>query len=88
MPGVRSSAAQRPCAFAVARRAQRDKRRIDFRCRQPHNGDMPGPQLRSDIVDVYVFRRVAAPRGAAEFLQLRRVSGIRMGGSWQPVMPT
>ena len=47
---------------------------------------MPGPQMRTDIVDVYVFRRPSLDAGAAaEFLQLRRISGA-MAGSWQPVM--
>ena len=44
-----------------------------------------GPVMRSDIIDVYVFRR---PRGRAdviEFLQLLR-TGEPMGGTWQPVM--
>lgn len=44
---------------------------------------MPGPKVRTDIVEVYVFRRAA--RGVAEFLQLRRSKGA-MAGSWQPVM--
>lgn len=44
---------------------------------------MPGPKVRTDIVEVYVFRRAA--RGVAEFLQLRRSNGA-MAGSWQPVM--
>ncbi|MCE9589471.1 MAG: NUDIX domain-containing protein [Planctomycetes bacterium] len=44
---------------------------------------MPGPKVRTDIVEVYVFRRVA--QGAVEFLQLRRSKGA-MVGSWQPVM--
>lgn len=44
--------------------------------------------LRSDIVDVYVFRRGAiAPdlSDGFEFLQLRRV-GNTLPGTWQPVM--
>lgn len=44
---------------------------------------MPGPKVRTDIVEVYVFRR--APRGVVEFLQLHRASG-QMTGTWQPVM--
>jgi 8-oxo-dGTP pyrophosphatase MutT (NUDIX family) len=60
---------------------------------------MPGPVLRTDIVDVYVFRRppdfspgvppdVDADAGAAadvEFLQLHRVAAPAKG-TWQPVM--
>lgn len=55
---------------------------------------MPGPVIRTDIVDVYVFRLVGQAAGASgtrqgargvEFLQLRRSTG-RMTGSWQPVM--
>ncbi|MDX2132031.1 MAG: NUDIX domain-containing protein [Planctomycetota bacterium] len=43
----------------------------------------PGPRLRTDLVDVYVFRR---PDGRApEFLQLRRARPP-MHGTWQPVM--
>jgi 8-oxo-dGTP pyrophosphatase MutT (NUDIX family) len=43
---------------------------------------MPGPAIRTDIVDVLVFRRVAAD---VEFLQLRRVAPP-LAGTWQPVM--
>ncbi|MBX3410489.1 MAG: NUDIX domain-containing protein [Phycisphaeraceae bacterium] len=39
------------------------------------------PTLRTDIVDVYVFRRGPG----LEFLQLRRTDGA-YAGSWQPVM--
>lgn len=49
---------------------------------------MPGPAIRTDVVDVYVFRRRAqGPGGAAdvEFLQLRRVNPPAPG-TWQPVM--
>ena len=48
---------------------------------------MPGPQLRTDIVDVYVLRQNSTDRcpAAAEFLQLRRTGGA-MSGTWQPVM--
>jgi len=44
---------------------------------------MPGPPLRTDIVEVFVFRR-PAPR-ALEFLQMRRLREP-MAGTWQPVM--
>lgn len=57
---------------------------------------MPGPALRTDIVEVYVFRRTPGPgsapapgsaaRGNVEFLQLRRAAGAVLAGSWQPVM--
>jgi 8-oxo-dGTP pyrophosphatase MutT (NUDIX family) len=47
---------------------------------------MPGPPIRSDIVDVYVFRRNGdAPSAAIEFLQMRRAEGA-LTGSWHPVM--
>lgn len=49
---------------------------------------MPGPAIRTDIVDVYVFRRRAQePVGTSgvEFLQLRRVEEPA-AGTWQPVM--
>lgn len=42
---------------------------------------MPGPRIRSDIGDLYIFRRTPA----IEFLQLRRVGGS-LHGSWHPVM--
>jgi 8-oxo-dGTP pyrophosphatase MutT (NUDIX family) len=42
-----------------------------------------GPRLRSDVVDVYVFRRVGTC--GAEFLQLRRAKPP-MEDTWQPVM--
>lgn len=49
---------------------------------------MPGPVIRSDIVEVYVFRRTM-PAGAlgdrVEFLQGRRAKG-HLKGTWQPVM--
>jgi dATP pyrophosphohydrolase len=48
-----------------------------------------GPELRTDIVDVYIFRRVSGGGdgnpAAVEFLQLLR-SGDPMRGTWQPVM--
>lgn len=48
---------------------------------------MPGPNLRTDIVEVYVFRRDASQRGAlgVEFLQLHRCRGA-VAQTWQPVM--
>jgi 8-oxo-dGTP pyrophosphatase MutT (NUDIX family) len=42
----------------------------------------PSPKVRTDIVDVYVFRD--SPAGV-QFLQLLR-SGSTLSGSWQPVM--
>lgn len=42
-----------------------------------------GPRMRTDIVDVYVFRRVEG--GFVEFLLLQR-AGEPMTGTWQPVM--
>lgn len=42
----------------------------------------PGPELRTDVVDVYVFRR----RGnRIEFLQLHR-RGEPLKATWQPIM--
>lgn len=45
------------------------------------------PQLRTDIVDVYVFRRAIGGHvsGGVELLQLRRAKGA-LSGTWQPVM--
>ena len=42
----------------------------------------PGPKIRTDIVDVYVFRR---RDGGVEFLQLLRRENP-LGGTWHPVM--
>lgn len=42
----------------------------------------PGARLRTDIVDVYLFR---AEGGAVSFLQLRRATAPRRG-EWHPVM--
>ena len=51
---------------------------------------MPGPLIRTDIVDVYVFRRCGDRKGGpggVEFLQLRRSSKVKaLAGTWQPVM--
>ena len=48
---------------------------------------MPGPTLRTDIVDVYVFRcRKPGHACDVEFLQLRRAASAVLPGSWQPVM--
>ncbi|MDX1682822.1 MAG: NUDIX domain-containing protein [Phycisphaeraceae bacterium] len=44
---------------------------------------MPGPPVRTDIVEVYVFRR--PDRHPVEFLQMRR-KREPMAGTWQPVM--
>lgn len=57
---------------------------------------MPGPVVRTDVVDVYVFRiqRGTDPAvssgssghaGYVEFLQMHRVGGA-MAATWQPVM--
>ena len=48
---------------------------------------MAGPQIRTDIVEVYVFRcsGVHARVAGVEFLQLRRAQGA-LAGTWQPVM--
>lgn len=50
----------------------------------------PGPSIRADIVDVYVFRHCPGHNPPAqpthvEFLQLRRATGM-LAGSWQPLM--
>lgn len=42
----------------------------------------PGPRVRTDIIDIYVFRAAGA---GVEVLQLRR-NGAPMAGSWQPIM--
>jgi 8-oxo-dGTP pyrophosphatase MutT (NUDIX family) len=44
----------------------------------------PTPKLRTDVVDVYIFRRTGL-RDEPEFLQLLRVDKP-MEGTWQPVM--
>ncbi len=41
------------------------------------------PQVRSEIVDVYVFRR--ASEVAVEFLMLLRAEGTPLAGTWQSV---
>ncbi len=48
---------------------------------------MPGPSVRTDIVDVYVFHRTGVRPGGVnlQFLQLHRAGGA-MSGTWQPVM--
>lgn len=57
---------------------------------------MPGPTVRTDIVEVYVFRRAGTASGtvsgggggarhAVEFLQLHRCKGA-IANTWQPVM--
>jgi len=48
---------------------------------------MAGPQVRTDIVDVYVFRRCDRRPGGTQtqFLQMRRRKGL-MIGTWQPIM--
>ena len=47
------------------------------------------PAIRSDIIDVYIFRRIKASDNAiaanVEFLQLRRCAGA-LSGTWQPIM--
>jgi dATP pyrophosphohydrolase len=45
-----------------------------------------GPRVRTDIVDVYVFRRSAGPGNAGvEFLQLLRAAAP-LAATWHPVM--
>ncbi len=48
------------------------------------------PPIRTDIVDVYVFRRARSetrhPESDLEFLQLHRVPTISLPDTWQPVM--
>jgi len=47
---------------------------------------MAGPPVRTDIVDVYVYRRArTGTRRNCQFLQMRRQAGA-LAGSWQPVM--
>lgn len=51
---------------------------------------MPGPRLLTNIVEVFVFRRVPRPSGPAgladiEFLQIRRTRDP-MAGAWNTVM--
>ena len=48
---------------------------------------MTGPAIRTDIVDVYVFRRPSGGTARVEFLQLHRQVGEKdLPGTWQPVM--
>jgi dATP pyrophosphohydrolase len=44
-----------------------------------------GPRVRTDIVDVYVFRRVPGATDELELLQLLR-AGEPLDDTWQPVM--
>lgn len=44
-----------------------------------------GPNVRTDIVDVYIFRERAGEGPAAEFLQLLRAAEP-LAGTWHPVM--
>jgi len=47
---------------------------------------LPGPRLRADVIDVYVFRTTNARRRApVEFLQLLRATPP-LEGTWHPVM--
>lgn len=43
------------------------------------------PRIVSEIVDVYVFRRVAGVSAEVEFLMLRRAPGEKLAGTWQAV---
>jgi 8-oxo-dGTP pyrophosphatase MutT (NUDIX family) len=47
------------------------------------------PVIRTDLIDIYLFRRTAATdnavAGNVEFLQLRRCAGA-LAGSWQTIM--
>ncbi len=46
----------------------------------------PGPSIRTDVIDVYVFRRAFSdPVAPVHFLQIRRTR-TPMRGTWQPVM--
>lgn len=49
---------------------------------------MAGPSIRTDLVDVYVFRRcqTGPEPPAPQFLQMRRRPGGPLGSTWQPVM--
>ena len=47
---------------------------------------MPGPSLRTDLVDVYLFRRRGPRPGEVEFLQMRRAAEAVLAGTWQPVI--
>jgi dATP pyrophosphohydrolase len=40
------------------------------------------PEVVSNVIDVYPFRRVEK---GVEFLLLKRVAGVRLGGTWQAV---
>ena len=47
-----------------------------------------GPPIRTDIVDVYVFRKseIRNPKSDIQFLQLHRVPTISLPDTWQPIM--
>ncbi|MEX0744634.1 MAG: NUDIX domain-containing protein [Phycisphaeraceae bacterium] len=48
---------------------------------------MTGPPIRTDIVDVYVFRRPATGRTAGmQLLQLHRTAKVALPNTWQPIM--
>lgn len=50
------------------------------------SSDTPGPDVRTDLVDVYLFRRPAGgPTPLIELLQLRRAREP-LAGHWMPVM--
>ena len=46
---------------------------------------MGGPRVRTDVVEVYVFRRPVEHAGPAEFLQLFRASAP-LARTWHPIM--
>lgn len=45
----------------------------------------PGPRVRTDIVDVYLFARPPQQDGTVSFLQLQRAEEP-LAGTWHPVM--
>ena len=48
---------------------------------------MPGPPVRTDIVDVYVFRRPGGRTTDVQFLQIHRTATEKdLPETWQPVM--
>lgn len=49
---------------------------------------MAGSPIRTDIVEVYVFRRISGGSESNEFelLQLRRCGDRPLGSTWQPVL--
>ena len=53
-----------------------------------HTHVMAGPEIRTDIVELYIFRRPAGGGATLglEVLQLQRAADAALPGTWQPMM--